>query len=253
MKRISSILLIVIVVFSCVKSNSNDKVKIFVSWPGGEGLPHYIWQKNKDKPEGIEPNLIERILEIAELDYEYVKDYDAENVGDPRIESIVKRDADISIRGITINEERKKLVSFSKSYYTDGLSALVRDTSSINNLNDLKGKNVYALKFTTAYNWVNLNIPECNLMTYSKYDTAFVEPQSLLIKGEIDAYVIDYTFIKYIQKSNPTLRVLKEKFTQEKIGIAVSKSQPELLEKINKAISVLEKTGEMEKLIAGLK
>lgn len=249
MKNIFSIIFSTLILFSCSESINKEKVKVFVSWQGGEGLPHYIWHKTKDKPEGIEPKLIERILEIAKLDYEYIKDYDAENVGDPRIESIVKGKADISIRAITINEERKQKVLFSTLYYTDGLSALVRVRSGINSLEDLNGKNVYALKFTTAYDWVKQNIPKCNLMTYEKFDTAFVEPQSLLLTGKIDAYVIDYTFLKYIQKSNPTLRVLETKFTEEKIGIAVSKSKPELLKKINKAISILEKSGEMKKLI----
>lgn len=244
-----TIILLISLLFSCT---NNSKVKIFVSWPGGEGMPHYQWKKGESKPIGIEPTFIERVLEVAGLEYEYIIDYDANNVGDPRLESLVKGDADISIRGITINEERKKQVLFTNSYYTDGLSALVRKSDSLKTQEDLMGKNVYALEFTTAYPWAIDNMPNSTVMTYSKFDTAFIQPESLLLKNEIDAYIMDKSFLNYIEKFNPSLEVMGRKFTEENIGIAISKNRPELVEKLNKAMEQLKESGEFQTLLADL-
>ena len=255
MKNLTKAMMIIFIIsllFSCSQNPTKEKVRIFVSWPGGEGMPHYQWKKGEEKPTGIEPAFIERVLEIAELDFEYITDYDAENVGDPRIESIVKGEADISIRGITINEERKKLVLFTNSYYTDGLSALVRKSDSLETLRDLKGKKVYALEFTTAYPWALKNLRESEVLTYTKYDTNFIQPEHLLLKNEIDAYLIDKSFLNYMVQFHPELEVMSSKFTEEKIGIAVSKSRPDLVEKINIAMEEMKQTGEFQKLLKEL-
>ena len=255
MKNLTKAMMIIIIslLFSCSQNTEKETIRIFVSWSGGEGMPHYQWKKGEAKPTGIEPTFIERVLEIANLDYEYITDYDAENVGDPRIESIVNGEADISIRGITINEERKRQVLFTNSYYTDGLSALVRKSDSLNTLKDLNGRRVYALEFTTAYPWAKENLTHSEVLTYSKFDTAFIKPETLLLKNEIDAYIIDKSFLNYIVKNHPQLKVMRGKFTEERIGIAVSKNNPELVDKLNKAMDKLKQTGEFYELLKELK
>ena len=248
-----TIILLISLLFSCADNSSTEKVRIFVSWPGGEGMPHYQWKKGEQKPTGIEPAFIERVLEIAQLDYEYIADYDANNVGDPRIESLVKGEANISIRGITINEERKKQVLFTNSYYTDGLSALVRKSDSLKTLSDLKGKKVYALKFTTAYPWAIENLRDSKILTYSEYDTNFIQPEHLLLNNEIVAYLIDKSFLNYIVKNHPKLEVMSGKFTKERIGIAVAKNHPELVIKLNQAMEKMKKSGEFDELLKKLR
>jgi len=252
MKNLSkamTIILLISLLFSCT---NNTKVKIYVSWPGGEGLPHYKWEKGDLKPTGIEPAFIERVLEEAGLEYEYINDLPLQKGGDPRLYSITSGAADICIRGITINENRKRFVLFTNPYYVDGLSALVRKSDSLKTQEDLVGKNVYALEFTTAYPWAITNLPKSTVMTYSEFDTAFVKPEGLLVKNEIDAYIMDKSFLNYIEKFNPTLEVMNRKFTEETIGIAVSKKKPELVEKLNKAMEKLKETGEFQTLLADL-
>ena len=62
-------------------------------------------------------------------------------------------------------------------------------------------------------------------MTYEKFDTAFIEPEGLLLNNEIDAYVLDKSFLNYIVKSHLKLEVMSSKFTEEVIAIAVSKNR----------------------------
>ena len=242
--------LLISLLFSC---KDNPKVRIFVSWPGGEGLPNYQWKRGEAKPTGIEPAFIERILEVAELDYEYVTNFEFSGEGDPRIEVLQKGKADLCIRAISINDERKKHVLFSKPYYFDGLSALVRKKDSIQTLSDLNEKRVYTLEFTSAHNWVKENLSKSTLMTYEKFDTAFIKPEGLLLNNEIDAYVLDKSFLNEIANKNTELEVLSGKFTEESIGIAINKDYPSLVTKINEAMEKMKQSGEFYEKLKDLK
>jgi polar amino acid transport system substrate-binding protein len=164
-----------------------------------------------------------------------------------------KGKADICIRAISINEERKKRVLFSNPYYFDGLSALVRKKDSLQTLSDLNGKRVYTLEFTSAHNWAKENLSKSTLMTYEKFDTAFIEPEGLLLNNEIDDYILDKSFLNYIVKSHLKLEVMSSKFTEEVIAIAVSKNKPKLVLKINKAMEELKQSGEFYELLKDLK
>ena len=90
-------------------------------------------------------------------------------------------------------------------------------------------------------------------MTYEKFDTAFIEPEGLLLNNEIDAYILDKSFLNEIAKKNIELKVLSSKFTEEVIGIAVSENNPTLVFKINKAMEELKQSGEFYELLKDLK
>lgn len=255
MKNLSqamTIILLISLLFSCSDKTEKNKVKIFISWPGGEGLPHYQWKKGEPKPTGIEPAFLERVLEIAELEYEYVTNIVPQKTGDPRMYALTSGKADVCIRAITINDERKKQVRFTNPYYTDGLSALVRKSDSLQSISDLASKRVYSLAFTTALDWAKTNLPQSEVMTYKKFDTAFIEPEGLLLENKIDAYILDKSFLNEIARNQPLLEVMSSKFTEESIGIAVSKNRPDLVEKLNKAMEKLKESGEFQILLADL-
>jgi len=250
MKRTLLIFSVIITLTSCFSEPTvnKDVVRIFVAWPGAESLPHYKWDANAPKPSGVEPEFIELVLKRAGLEYEYVADYNYEKDGDPRIDVLTDGKADISIRGITITEERKEKALFSSPYYVDGLGIMATKNSQIESVADLEGKNVYAHSYTTAFPWVSENLPNATLITYRDGQEVFTEPEQLLREGKIDAYIIDYSFLKYVEKTNPDLKVLVGKLTSEEIGVAISKTRNDLLLKINKAISELKEEGALEKL-----
>lgn len=231
--------------------HEKTKVKIFVSWPGAEARPHYYWPIESDKPKGIEPELIELILNTAKLEYEYVSDFNFSGAGDPRVEAITSGNADIAIRGMSITADRKKKVNFSNPYYKDGLSALVRDSSQIYELKDLNNKRIYAHSYTTAFEWCKANLTNSILYTHDLEDPTirYIEPEQLLAMDSIDAYIIDYSFLKYQEKSRSGLRVLNQKFNSEPIAIAVHKENKLLLDKINKAIKEIKKSGQLETIL----
>jgi|SRR5690554_27820 len=245
------VLLTSLILISSVNCTSNkEKVKIFIAWPGVSYLPGYNWEKGESKPTGVEPALIEKILDEAGYDYIYIPDYRITKDGDVRINALTEGAADIAIRSITISEERKDKVNFSKPYYYDGVSALTLKNSNIETEQDLMGKTVYSYDFHTAFNWANENLPESKIVSYNDYSYEH-EPEELLLEGKIDAYLGDRTFLMILSKDNAKFRVLDNTFTSEPFGIAVRKDKPQLLKDINSAIEKLKKSGELEKITSG--
>jgi len=241
---------VLVVIFSFTSFNfvTKEKVKIFVAWPGAEFLPAYEWKVGELKPTGIEPILIERILNIAGYDYVFVDDYRYNKNGDVRIDAIVDGVADISIRAITITEERKEKVNFSQPYYIDGLSAMTLFESQIKSKSDFDNVTIYADNFTTAYDWAKENFPNSRLVSNENF--LFSEsPEERLRLGQIDVYLADRFYLKSITSNHSNFKVLDEKFTEEPFAIAVDKNKTQLLTDINSAIEKLIDSGEMKELI----
>ena len=244
-KKLLIIFSLAIMGLSC-KSQTDHKIKVFIAWPGAEYLPSYEWKTGEEKPTGIEPALIEKILTMAGYEFTYVKDYKpANDVDDVRITVITDDIADISIRSITINEPRKDKVNFSIPYYYDGLSAMVTD-DNITKKADFSGKVIYADKFTTAYIWAIENLPNAHIVTHQNFNNDL--PEDLLSQKKIDVLLGDRTWLMNLARNEKKFKVLDEKFTKEPFGIAIDKNKTELLKKINSAIRELKETGELDKL-----
>lgn len=241
-------ILILLLLLSSFSFETKEKVKIFVAWPGAAYLPAYEWILGEDKPRGIEPNLIEHILNEAGYSYVFVNDYDYQKDGDVRIDVILDGVADISIRSISITEERKQKVNFSIPYYYDGISAITLLESEINSIADFDDKIIYATDFTTAYTWAKENLKNATIVSEGDFPF-FVAPENRLLLGQIDVYLADRSFLIQLTKENTYFKVLEEKYTEEPFAIAVDKNKTQLLKDINAAIEQLIDSGEMQKLI----
>ena len=69
---------------------------------------------------------------------------------------------------------------------------------------------------------------------YDTVDLAFLD----LANGQVDAVIVDYpTTLNYVNKLKDKIKTTGDVFTDELYGIAVCKTNTELLEKINKAMA----------------
>ena len=223
------------------------EVRIYMAWPGYQALPYYNWSELALKPNGPEPKLLEEILTLKGYSYYFVADYPYRDEGDPRIESLTDNGADVSMRAISITEGRKKLVDFSDAYFVDGLAAMVLDDSEIGNVKDLDGKRIFVFSYSLAYPWVKENLPNAILIT--EID-ANVNPWTLQYQGLADAYINDKIGLLVIVNSVPGFRLLPEQLTQDSLGIAVRKGNPELLADINEGIQALKANGRLEEILS---
>lgn len=155
---------------------------------------------------------------------------------------------DVIISGMSITDERKAKVAFSKPYYQSGLTIVVRsDNDAVKSFKDLEGKKIAVQIGTTgateAKKIANAQVKEFN----SSADT-FLE----LKAGGVDAVVNDrpvndYYIAKSGEKNAKSVGDLLE---AEDYGIAMSKKNMELTKKVDEALDKLKQNGEYDKIYA---
>lgn len=152
---------------------------------------------------------------------------------------------DIAIAAITITDERKQNMLFSDPYINAGQIVVVRkDETAIKGFADLNGKTVAAQLGTTGAIEAE-KIPDVTFKPYDSYDLAFLDLQN----AQVDAVIVDYpTALGFIAKNPEKLTTAGDVFTDESYGIAVCKSKPELVEKINAALKALKDEGKIKEL-----
>ncbi|MDD4601172.1 MAG: basic amino acid ABC transporter substrate-binding protein [Negativicutes bacterium] len=153
---------------------------------------------------------------------------------------------DVIASGMTITEERAKKVNFSKPYYKSGLTVVVKsDNNTIKGFKDLEGKNIAVQIGTTGANEA-AKVKNAKVRAFNNPPEAFME----LRAGGVDAVINDKPVNDYfiVQSGSKDAKVVGEPLTAEDYGLATSKKNAELGEKLNKALDELQKNGEYEKI-----
>ena len=162
-----------------------------------------------------------------------------------KIQLLKNRNIDAAIAAMTITPERKKEVDFSKPYFPAGQSLLVAKDSKIKNVRQLNGKKVLAVKGTTAVDAVHKFAPKATVIQYDDYGQAF----AALKAGQGEAFTTDNGILAGIARDNPGYKLVGGTFTNQPYGIAVNKGQGEMANKINQALTELEKDGTYDRIV----
>ncbi len=150
---------------------------------------------------------------------------------------------DAAVAGITITDQRAKVVNFSHPYYHSGLSVLVKKDSGIKGMADLAGKNV-AVKLGTTADLMMSKKPGVTVQRFTNIDDAYNQMEN----GGAAAVVFDNPVNLNYAKHHPKVHVVGDLLTGEDYGIAVTKKDPWLLKKINAGLYKVYKSGEYAKL-----
>lgn len=104
-------------------------------------------------------------------------------------ESVLQNDqVDVVFATYSINDDRKKVISFAGPYYTTQQSILVMaDNKDINSVDDLAGKNVAAQSGSTGPAILEEFAPKATVQEFKTDE----EARTALSQGRVDAYVID--------------------------------------------------------------
>ena len=70
-----------------------------------------------------------------------------------------------------------------------------------------------------------------------------------LRKGEVDALILDEKAARYFSNQDETLRIADSISDQHKFVIAARAEKEEMMTEINDALSTMEETGEMDKIV----
>ncbi len=152
---------------------------------------------------------------------------------------------DVIIAGLTITDERRKLISFSDPYYEAGLTAMVQADSDINTPADLAGKRI-GVKIESTSSEFAKTIPNAEIHEYDLANDTF----TALENQEVDAVINDRPLNDHAIAVNQVTnaRILSDMLTEEDYGIAVRKDDVKLLQAINETLKKLHDTGEYKQI-----
>lgn len=212
------------------KEEKGAKKKIVVAtdatWPPME----YIDEQTKEII-GFDIDLMKEIAKAAGFEVEFKN-----TAWDGIFAGLAAGKYDAVMSSVTITEERKKEMDFSKPYINAGQVLIVRqETQGVETLRDMVGKKVGAQIGTTGAFEVE-KVEGVELKTYDEIGLAFED----LVNGRIDGVVADTPVAANFALQNPLykgkLKIVGEPFTEEYYGIAVQKGNKELLDMINKGL-----------------
>ncbi|MEU2614120.1 basic amino acid ABC transporter substrate-binding protein [Micromonospora sp. NPDC007271] len=155
---------------------------------------------------------------------------------------------DVAAAGMTITEERQKVMNFSDPYFDATQALLVKTGKSYKSLDDLKGKKLGIQASTTGRDYAKKFEQEKGLQLVEFEDVAAL--QQALANGQVEAAINDLpVWTEYIRKNPGGFEVTAEFDTGEQYGFSVKKDDnPELLKKINEVLTKSKQDGTYDKI-----
>lgn len=151
---------------------------------------------------------------------------------------------DVLWNGLTITEERKANILFTKPYLENRQIVVVMDSSTVKTKADLAGKVLGVQDGSSAVEAVQKDaITAKSIKELKKFGdnvTALMD----LSAGRLDALVVDEVVGRYYTSKKPgEYRILEENFGTEDYGVGTRKDDTELMGRIQKAMEDMKADG----------
>lgn len=207
-------------------------------------LPYKPFQFNEGgEVVGFDVDMMDLVAEELGVEQEII---DTPFEGIQSGESLNTGKCDIAAAGMTITEERAKVIDFSEPYFDATQALLVKTGSGITSLEDLAGKSVAVQEGTTGEEYVNENAPE-DTEIRSFEDLALLT--AAVKTGQVDAGVNDNGVLFDYVNENPDTEVATEFDTGEQYGFAVKlDANDPLLETTNDVIAKAKDDGTYDEI-----
>lgn len=156
------------------------------------------------------------------------------------IPALQTKQVDVALAGITIKEERQKVIDFSDGYYDSGFLLMVPTDSSIKGAEDLKGKILAVKTGTSATDYAKEHFTETELRQFPNIDNAYLELQT----GRVDAAMHDTPNVLYYiaTAGGGKVKAVGEQMMAHQYGIGFPKGS-DLVAKVNAALANMKKDG----------
>lgn len=163
--------------------------------------------------------------------------------------AVQKGKVDFVAAGVSVDEERAKLMDFSIDY-VDSTEVIVVNASNpaVTDVSKegLAGKIVGVQQGNIADFYVEKNADTKEIKRYTKFAQAAED----LKNNKIDCIVMDQYPAQELVQTNPELTILDGTLFEDKYAIAVKKGNTELLDQINKVIQELKDSGKIDEFTA---
>ena len=189
---------------------------------------------------GFELDIAREIAKVLDMEDVFVQ-----NQWDGLIPGLERNDYDIAINGLEITPDRLENINFSKPYYITFEQIVVRSNQKdVKNLEELKGKNVGALKYSLAEK-ILVEFGGINVRSYEGEVNSFADLET----GRLDAVLVDAPIALYYASLNPKFKLSGEPVGEIVYGIAIKQSDTVLLNKINFALTQIINNGRLREIL----
>jgi len=194
--------------------------------------------KENGEVTGFDIDIAKAVGEKLGVDIEFVYiDWDA------KVLELGAGNIDMIWNGLTITEDRKKEILFSKPYFNNRIVILTLKDSTINSINDLANKNVGVELQSSGQSALESSNVFGSISEMVKY-TTITEAVLDLKAGGIDAIVADEIFARYaVSKDVNSYKIPEDVFNSENYGIGFRLNDIALRDKIDQIIDGLADDG----------
>ena len=230
------IILLIFMLFLLVGCGKNNNEIVMVTEAGFAPYEYY----DSGEIVGVDIDIAKEIAK--EMGKELViKDVSFDSI----INEVKTGKADFGAAGISYSEERAEEVDFSINYSVSKQIVIVKDNSSITNINDISNKKIAVQLGSIADTYVTDNYKNADIIRQKKYLAAIEDLKS----DKVDAVVMDELPAKEIINSNNGLKILDGSLTNDSYGMIVKKGNSEMLSVINKVLDRLIQEGKIEQFV----
>lgn len=165
---------------------------------------------------------------------------------------------DCILANLNATPERRETMDFSTSLYQTQTALLVRDDSEKNGDKQefasdahrqripVETARIGVMEGSTNEVYAEEHYPDADRQSFKNY----VDSTAALDAGKLDYAMMDYTSALRFIRSNQNLEIASDALTDEKLCLGISKSQPELAEKVNEAVEKYLADGTMDEIIS---
>jgi polar amino acid transport system substrate-binding protein len=207
-------------------------------------LPYEPFQYNEGgETVGFDVDLMDLVAKELDLTQEIVNTpFETIETG----QAMATGKCDIAAAGMTITEERDKVIDFSDPYFDATQALLTKKGSGYDSMEALDGKTLGVQVGTTGEQYANDNAPE-------GVELKVFEDLALLLEavksGSIDAAINDNTVLVDYAEKNADTEMTTEFDTGEQYGFGVAQGKnPELIDAVNEAFAKAHEDGTYDKL-----
>jgi len=162
---------------------------------------------------------------------------------DGLIAGLIASKFDMILGSMAITDERLLKVDFSTPYYRSGAQVIVPSESKISGGVDLKGKTIGVVLGTTFE--TKARELGATVKTYKGDPDAFND----MANGRLDGVITDKIVgLNAIKENNYPYKLVGDLLYTEKMGIAIRKDSPKLLEAVNSALAEMMDDGTYQKI-----
>lgn len=201
----------------------------------------FEWRDENGNYTGFDIDLMNAVSK--KMGYDHVEYVNTDFKG--LIPGLMSKKFDVIASAMYVTDDRKKTIAFSDTYYPGGLCIMIRkDTNTINDIDDLKGKTVAVQVGTKSAKYLAEKYPEVNRLEVETNNEMFLSLES----SKADAVVTGKPAAEAYSKKSGKVKILSNTLTNEQYAYGLRKEDTTLLSDINKALKEVKADGEYDKI-----